>query len=137
MERNLSWPAVSHICSWRTSDLQRATVYPDCSQACIATYIKHHLILTYLDLLPFDFHRFDHKIYSNGSPLSRWEKALKRKYMYLMMQLIDKYNIIRIILWVYTDLSKAPDKTRLSNSSISYQNYFEQVVIIFHAHPKL
>lgn len=52
------------------------------------------------------------------------------------MQLIDIYNN-QIISWVYTDLSKAPDKTRLSNSSISYQNYFEQVVIIFHAHPKL
>lgn len=52
------------------------------------------------------------------------------------MQLIDKY-INHIILWAYTDLSKAPDKTCLSNSSISYQNYFEQVVIIFHAHPKL
>lgn len=38
-------------------------------------------ILLYLDLLPFDFHCFDHKIYSNGSPLSRWEKALKQKYI--------------------------------------------------------
>lgn len=31
----------------------------------------------YLDLLPSDFHCLDHEIYSDGSTLSWWEKALK------------------------------------------------------------
>lgn len=31
----------------------------------------------YLDLLPSDFHGLDHEIYSDGSTLSWWEKALK------------------------------------------------------------
>lgn len=36
-----------------------------------------NVTLAHLDLLPFDFHSLNHEIYSNSSPLSRWEKALQ------------------------------------------------------------
>lgn len=53
----------------------------------------------YLDLLPSDFHCLDHEIYSDGSTLSWWEKALKaeeEKKGLIMQPLIHRSNYMAL-----------------------------------------